>query len=98
MTLESLIEQAERDNEARRVLALELRAAWPVGTVIIDESQRRWRVDGWADDGLAVLGGGCLLRCLDVDITRGCTAWELEAERRDGMWTVARQLPLVGVP
>lgn len=97
MTLAEQIEQAERDNEARRVLALELRRAWPVGTVIVDTSQRRWRVAAWAGDGLAVLGGGCLLRCLDVDVTRGCIAWELEAEWRDGMWQVARQLTLVDV-
>lgn len=97
MTLAEQIAQADRDNEARRVLAVELRRAWPAGTVIVDTSRRRWRIEAWADDGLAVLGGGCLLRCLDVDITRGCTAWELEAERRDGMWTVARQLTLVDV-
>lgn len=56
------------------------REAHAVGSAIVDAWGRTWRVLAWDDGCLARSGGGCVLRCDEIDLTRGATALELAEE------------------
>ena len=51
-----------------------------VGSTIVDACGRAWRVVAWDDGCLPRCGGGCVLRCDEIDLERGATALEIAEE------------------
>lgn len=56
------------------------REAHDAGSTIVDAWGRTWRVVAWDDGCLPRSGGGCVLRCDEIDLVRGATALELAEE------------------